>query len=145
MKRVAASELSNANSAGGIIGYANDASTLNKGIVINCYSLGKIGWIDGKAATKDEVCGYIGGIIGARRYTGNSSDLRDKECTGASMRDCYFISDRVASTLPYLKLGNTPYSFINGWLAMNRLQNITPTTVTAKAIRKRMLPEKKAI
>lgn len=118
VKRVAASELSNANSAGGIIGYANDASTLNKGIVINCYSLGKIGWIDGKAATKDEVCGYIGGIIGARRYTGNSSDLRDKECTGASMRDCYFISDRVASTLPYLKLGNTPLQ-LHKWMVGN--------------------------
>lgn len=118
VKRVAASELSNANSAGGIIGYANDASTLNKGIVINCYSLGKIGWIDAKAATKDEVCGYIGGIIGARRYTGNSSDLRDKECTGASMRDCYFISDRVASTLPYLKLGNTPLQ-LHKWMVGN--------------------------
>lgn len=118
VKRVAASELSNVNSAGGIVGYANDASTLNKGIVINCYSLGKIGWSDTKAATKDEVCGYIGGIIGARRYTGNSSDLRDKTCTGASMRDCYFISDRVASTLPYLKLGNTSLQF-HKWMVGN--------------------------
>lgn len=118
VKRVAASELSNVNSAGGIVGYANDASTLNKGIVINCYSLGKIGWSDTKAATKDEVCGYIGGIIGARRYTGNSSDLRDKTCTGASMRDCYFISDRVASTLPYLKLGNTTLQF-HKWMVGN--------------------------
>lgn len=118
VKRVAASELSNVNSAGGIVGYANDASTLNKGIVINCYSLGRIGWSDTKAATKDEVCGYIGGIIGARRYTGNSSDLRDKICTGASMRDCYFISDRVASTLPYLKLGNTSLQF-HKWMVGN--------------------------
>ncbi|WP_394920431.1 prepilin-type N-terminal cleavage/methylation domain-containing protein [uncultured Robinsoniella sp.] len=118
VKRVAASELSNVNSAGGIVGYANDASTLNKGIVINCYSLGRIGWSDTKAATKDEVCGYIGGIIGARRYTGNSSDLRDKICTGASMRDCYFINDRVASTLPYLKLGNTSLQF-HKWMVGN--------------------------
>ena len=118
VKRVAASELSNVNSAGGIVGYANDASTLNKGIVINCYSLGKIGWTDRKAASKDDVCGYIGGIIGARRYIGNGSDLRDKTCTGASIRDCYFISDRVASTLPYLKLGNTPLQF-HQWMVGN--------------------------
>lgn len=120
VKRVAASELSNVNSAGGIIGYANEASTLNKGIVINCYSLGNIGWIDEKAATKDEVCGYIGGIIGARKYTspGNISDLRDKTCVGASVRDCYFINDRVASTLPHLKLGNTPLQ-LHKWMVGN--------------------------
>lgn len=118
VKRVAASELSNVNSAGGIIGYANDASTLNKGIIINCYSLGKIGWSDGKGASKDEVCGYIGGIIGARRYIGNGSDLRDKTCTGASMRDCYFISDRVESTLPYSKLGSTSLK-LHKWMVGN--------------------------
>lgn len=113
------SVIGSSNAAGGIVGYSSgNKDSLNNGVIINCYNLGEVGWNDNKPAASKVVSGYIGGIIGYRSYDGGVSDWRDRTCTGAYMRDSYFIQERVQKSLPVIKHGDqvvTP----NNWAVGN--------------------------